>query len=53
MNLSTKQKQTHNIENRPVVAQGKGEWRRDGLGVWNQQMQTIIHRMDKKQDLTV
>ena len=26
---------------------------RDGLKVWGQQMQTIIQRMDKQQDLTV
>ena len=26
MNVTTKQKWTHNIENRLVVAKGKGEW---------------------------
>ena len=26
---------------------------RDGLGVWDQQMQTIIYRMDKQQGPTV
>ena len=31
---------------------GKG-WGRDGLGVWNQQIQTIIYRMDKQQGPTV
>ena len=41
------------IENRLVVAKGEGEWGRDGLGVWDQQMQTIIHRMDKQQGPTV
>ena len=28
--------------------QGGGEWGRDGLGVWDQQMQTIIYRIDKQ-----
>ena len=32
---------------------GVGGWRRDGLGVWDQQMQTIICRMDKQQGPTV
>ena len=27
-------------------------WGREGLGVWDQQMQTIINRMDKQQGLT-
>ena len=26
-----------------------GGWGRDGWGVWGQQMQTIIYRMDKQQ----
>ena len=30
------------IENRLVVAKGKGVQGRDGLGVWDQQMQTVI-----------
>ena len=51
-----KQKQTHrltDIENSLVVAMGwGGGWRRDGLGVWGLQMQTITCRMDK-QDPTV
>ena len=42
-----KQKQTH-IDNRLVVVK-RGQWGRDGLGVWNQQMQTTIYRMDKQQ----
>ena len=28
-------------------------WRRDGLGVWDQQMQTITYRMDKQPGPTV
>ena len=31
MNLSTKQKQTYNIENRFVVARGKRGWAKAGL----------------------
>ena len=49
MNLSTKWKQT-DIENRLVVA---AVWGRDGLGVWDQQMQTILYKMDKHQGPTV
>ena len=52
MNLSTKQKQTHRRETRPVVAKGVGEVGRDGLGVWDQQMQTVTYRMDKEQGPT-
>jgi len=36
-----------------VVAKGKGEWGRDEVGVWDQQMQTIIHSMDKEQNPSV
>ena len=28
---------------------GGGSWERDELGVWDQQMQTIIERKDKQQ----
>lgn len=34
------------IENRLVVA--KGEWEREGLEIWDKQIQTIIYRMDKQ-----
>ena len=52
INLSTKQrqKQTHRHRDRLVVAKGGGG---DGLGVWDQQMQIIIYRMDKQQGPTV
>ena len=46
MNISTKQKQTHRHRNRLEV--GRVGWG-DGEGVWGQQMQTIIYRMDKQQ----
>ena len=32
---------------------GGGEWRRDTLGVWGQQMQTTTQRMRKQQGPTV
>lgn len=39
------------IENRLVVAMGA--MGRDGLGVWDQQIQNIRSRMDKQQGPTV
>ena len=53
MNLSVKQKQTHRHRNQTCGFQGGGVWGRDGLGVWGQQMQTTIYRMDKQQGPTV
>ena len=41
------------IENRFVVAKGEEGWGREVLGVWDQQVQTSIHRMHKQQDPTV
>ena len=46
MNLSTEQKDTHRHGEQTCGCQGAGEW--DGLGVWNQQMQTIPFRMGKQ-----
>ena len=48
-NLSRKHNQTH-IEMR--LAKEEGDWGRDGMGIWDQQMEPIIYRMDK-QDPTV
>ena len=31
------------VENRLMVAKEEEVWRRGGLGVWDEQMQTIIH----------
>ena len=31
------------------LPRGRVEGARDGLGLWNQQMQTIIYRMDRQQ----
>ena len=47
MNLSTEQKQIH-IDNKLVVAKEEEELGRDGLGVWDQQTQTIMYNMDKQ-----
>ena len=41
------------VENRLVVAKGEGGGGRDGLGVWGEQMQAVIYRLDKQQDPTV
>ena len=48
MNLSTKQKQSHR-HRKQTCGCGRG---REGLGVWGQQKQTIIHRTDKQQGPT-
>ena len=48
-NISIKQKQTHRHREHTCGCQEDEE--RDGLGVWGQQMQTLIHiyRVDKQQ----
>ena len=50
MNLSTKQAHRHTKQTHRC--QGRGELGRDGLGVWDQQMQTLIYRMDGQQSPT-
>ena len=51
MNLSVKQKQTHRYKEQICGCQG---WRgRDELGVWGQQMQTLVYRVGKQQGLTI
>ena len=52
VNLFTKQKQTHR-HRETCGCQGGGAQRRDGLGIWDQLMQTIIYRLDKQQGPTV
>ena len=44
INLSTNRKEKKNtyIENRLVVVKGEGKQRRDGLGIWDWQMWSII-----------
>ena len=53
MNLSMKEKQTHRHREQTCGGQGGWKWGRDGQGVWDQQMQTIIYRIDKQQGPTV
>ena len=53
MNLSTKQKQICRYREQTCGCQGGKGWGRVKLGVWDQQMQTIIYRMDKQQGPTV
>ena len=58
MNLPTKQEQIHRHRKQTCACQGwgvEGVWAqgREGLGVWDQQMQTIIYRIDKQQGSTV
>ena len=51
MNLSMKQKQNH--IHREQTGSCQGGWEMDGLGVWDQQMQTGIYRMDTQQGPTI
>ena len=53
MNLAMKQKQTHRHREETGGCQGGGVWGKDGLGVWDQQIQTVIYRMDNQQGPTV
>ena len=61
MNLLMKQKQTHRqetktdsqTENKLVVAKEEERQEKDGFGVWFQQVQTIICRMDKQEGHSV
>ena len=43
MNLSMKQKQTHKHTEQTCGCQGSGEWKRGGLGVWDEQTPSIIY----------
>ena len=53
MNLSMKQKQNQGHGEQTGGCQGGGGWERVGWGVWNQQMQTGVYRMDRQQGPTV
>ena len=48
MNLPTKQKRIHRRREQTCGCQGGGGWVRDRLGVWDEQMKTIIYRKDKQ-----
>ena len=47
-----KQKHTHRRREQTCGCQRGEEWEKDGLGVWDQQMQTNIYEMDKQQSPT-
>ena len=51
INLFAKQKQTHSPR-KQTYGYKRGKWV-DKLGVWDQQIQTIICNTDKQQDPTV
>ena len=53
MNLSMKQKQINRHKEQMCGCQGQRRRERDGLGIWGEQMQTIIQKMDKQQGPTV
>ena len=60
MNLFTQERVTHRtcLQNKDRQTQRadvlpKGEWGKDGLGVWGSQMQTVTYKMDKQQGPTV
>ena len=36
-----------------MVSKGEVAWERDGVGIWGQQIQTIVYIMDKQQSLTI
>ena len=49
MNLSTKPEGDSQTQSGDLWLLVQGEWERDGLRVWDWQMQTITFRMDKQQ----
>ena len=53
MNLFTEQKHIHRHREQTCGCQGGGRCGGDGLGVWDQQMQSIIYRMETQQGPTV
>ena len=48
-----KQKETHRHRGQTCSCQGGGRVGEEGLGVWDEEMQTIIYRRDKQQGPTV
>ena len=53
MNLSMKQKQTHRHKEQTCGCQGGAEMGKGWIGSWDQQMQTIVQRMNKQQGPTI
>ena len=52
MNIFMKEKQTQAEKPDLWLPRGKSRSGRDGLGVWDQQMQAILYIMDKQQGPT-
>ena len=40
-------------QRRLMVSKGEVAWERDGVGIWGQQIQTVVYTMDKQQGLTI
>ena len=53
MNIFTKQKQTHGHREQTCGCQEGGRWGKEGLEVWDQQMQAIIYSMERQQGITI
>ena len=53
INMPTKQKQSHRYKEQTYGCQEEEGWEREGLGVWDQQRQTIIYSMEKQQGPSV
>ena len=53
MNVFTKQKQTHRKRRQTYGYQEERGLGRDKLGVWDQQIQTTIYKIEKQQGPTV
>ena len=53
MNSFTKQRQTHRLREQTDGRQEITGWRKDGVGVCDQQMQTVMERMGKSQGPTI
>ena len=53
MDLFTKQKETHRLENLTYGCQGKRMKGRDTQGIWDQFLHTAIFKMDNQQGPTV
>ena len=53
MKQTTKQKQTLRYTKKIYGCQGEEGWGKDEVGFGDQQLKTIIYRMDKQQGLTV
>ena len=49
MNISQNRNRLTDIENGLVIAKEEAGGERDGLGDWDQQMQTITYKIDKQQ----